>query len=135
MTAIFQDLQQLDSIMNGVRLTNVSEVITLFRSLAGRKPFLFELQSENGFTLTIGLAQDCASVQYSSSDGLPPYLMALASDTSETGNEDACVEFLAGNTPTPIPRRFCLPIQQVEEIVKGFLIGGVRSEAICWEEI
>jgi hypothetical protein len=127
----FQDLQQLDNPMNDSHLGTATEIVSLFRSLVGRKPFLFELRGENGFTLTIGLANDCASVQYSSSDGLPPYLMAVAAE----GEDGEFVEFLAGNTPTPIPRRFCLPTTQVVEIANAFVSHGGKSDSVDWEEI
>lgn len=133
MTAIFQDLQQADNIMNGICLTNAHDVVSLFRSLADRKPFLFELLNDNGFVLMIGFARNCASAQHSSNTGLPPYMMAVSCETENHSGE--CVEFLAGNTPTPIPQRFCLPIQAVEDIAKDFLESGSRSESLCWEEI
>lgn len=132
MNAIFKDLQEQDCPFNGTCLRTAPEFTALLRSLKGRKPFMFVLSGDNGFVLTIGLAKDCASVQYSSSHGLPPYLEAVNDNVVE---EAECVEFLAGGTPTPIPRRFCLPIEQVERIASDFIVNGCRSEAVRWEEI
>ena len=132
MNVTFQDMQQLDNPMNGRCFANAPEIASFFQSLAGRQPFLFELRGENGFMLTIGFANDRGSVQYCSNDGLPPYLMALSNDAED---EDGGVEFLAGNTPTPISQRFCLPMQRVEEIVQHFVMVGGRSDAVFWEEI
>ena len=132
MNVIFEDLQQLDNSKNGMQLATEPEIASLFRSFIGRKPFLFSLCGENGFMLTIGLANDCASVQYSSSDGLPPYLMAV---TDDMGEDDNFVEFLAGSTPTPIPRRLCLPVERVVEITNAFVTNGIKSDAVQWEEI
>lgn len=104
----------------------------IYRSLDGRKPFLFELRGETGFMLTVGFAGDSGSVQYSPSDGSPPYLMAVLDGDAEN---EICVEFLAGNTPTPIPQRFCLPISVVERIIHEFIERGARPGAVSWEEI
>lgn len=131
MNAVFQDLQQLDNPLNGTRLATAPEIASLFRSFIGRQPFLFSLCGENGFMLTIGFADDCASVQYSSSDGLPPYFMAVADE----GDDGEFVEFLAGHTPTPIPRRFCLPVERIAEIANAFVTNGIKSDAVHWEEI
>lgn len=131
MNATFQDMEQLANPMNGASLTNSTQLATFFHSLVGREPFMFELHGENGFMLTVGLAADCGTVQYSSSEGLPPYLMARSDET----DEDEFVEFLAGGTPTPIPKRFCLPLDHVQKIVQDFLTHGETSNAVEWEEI
>jgi len=84
------------------------------------------------FKLTVGFGGSFGSVQYSPIDGSPPYLVAVADDPVDDGK---FVEFLAGNTPTPISQRFCLPIVQVEKIAAEFLAHGGKSEAVPWEEI
>lgn len=132
MIAVFQDFEQRANPKNGTSVTSPAEVAAFFRSLAGRKPFMFELRGEDGFILTIGLAADCGTVQYSPDDGLPPYLMAVASDAMTDGE---FVEFLAGGTPTPIPRRFCLPLNRVQKIVQDFLTHGGSSDAVKREEV
>jgi len=80
MSLTFEDLQQLDNPMNGAHLETVAAIAELFRSLRERKPFLFELRGDNGFMLTVGFAGNCGSMQYSPSNGSPPYLMAVADD-------------------------------------------------------
>lgn len=132
MNVTFHDLQQLTNPINGTRLESMSAVGGFFRSQSGRKPFMFELRGENGCMLTIGLADGCAAVQHSSSEGSPPYLMAVAIDASDARG---FVEFLAGGTLTPIPERFCLPVELAEKVVADFLIEGGKSEAVIWEEI
>ena len=109
-----------------------NEASLLLRSLKNHEPFLFELRGENGFKITIGLADNCGCIQYSSSEGWPPYMMALANESSE---DDGYIEFLAGDTPTPISRRFCLPINDVERIASDFLMHGEKSDVTHWEEI
>jgi hypothetical protein len=128
MAAQFIDLQYADNPLNAMELANANQ---LFRSLRGRSPFLFELHSDRGSMLTVGYAAEYGSVQFSASDGSPPYLMALSSESYN----DNLHEFLAGGTPTPIPGRFCLPIASVEQIVAEFLEHGVQSHLVSWEEI
>jgi hypothetical protein len=130
MMAVFQDMEQAANPMNGTRLASPVGIGAFFHSLAGRKPFMFELRGENGFMLTIGIAADCGTVQYSPSGGLPPYMMAVGDEIDE-----GVVEFLAGGTPTPIPKRFCLPLYRVQKIVQDFLTHGDKSDAVTWEEI
>jgi hypothetical protein len=130
MNATFQDMEQLANPMNGTSLTS-SILATFFQSLAGREPFMFELRGENGFMLTVGVAADCGTVQYSPSEGLPPYLMARGDETDES----EFMEFLAGGTPTPIPKRFCLPLDRVQKIMQDFFTHGEKSDAVEWEEI
>ena len=130
MSARFQDMEEVDNPMNG-RSVTMDQVDSFLRSLAGREPFMFELHGDHKSVLTIGLADDCASVQYSREDGLPPYVMA-ARDAIDEGD---FVEFLAGGTPTPIPRRFCLPLDHVRRIVQEFLCNGEKSDCVQWEEV
>jgi len=125
-------MQLTDNPINGTRVAMPTEASLLLRPLRGRPPSLFELRRDNGVMLTIGLADDCASVQYCSVAGLPPYLMAVADDGADNSG---VVAFLAGGTPTPICRRFCLPIDRVERIASDFLVHGRRSETVSWEEI
>ncbi len=117
--------------MNGTILESAAALTELFQCLSHREPFIFELRSENGVTLTVGFAVDRGFVQYSSSDGLPPYLVARA-DARRDGDD---IEYLAGGTLTPIAGKFCLRIEQVEEIATHFLASGDRSGTVIWEEI
>jgi hypothetical protein len=128
----FQDFQQTDNPLNGTGIDSTVGLTNLFESLKTREPFLFELRGNNGFSLTIGFAGDRGCVQHAPCDGSPPYLMAVA---EEVADDDQFIEFLAGDTPTPISRRFCLPIARVEEIAVTFLARGGRSESVAWEEI
>lgn len=132
MRARFQDLQRPGNPANGSTIQGGDEASELFRVLADRLPFLFELRGENGFVLTVGFAGDRGCVQHSPGNGSPPYLMAVLNDARDDGE---FVEFLAGDTPTPIPRRFCLPIERVATVVDEFLAQGSRSGAVAWEEI
>jgi hypothetical protein len=132
MTVVFQDLQEVNNPLNGRQLKSAASMAELWYDLGGRKPFLFELRGDNGFMLTVGYAGDTGSVQYSSCDGSRPYLLATSDESME---DSTYVEFLAGNTPTPIPRRFCLPIGLLAGIFREFVERGERSGSLAWEEI
>ncbi len=131
MTAKFYDQERLNNPMNATYIKGGEDVEHLFSVLQDRPPFLFELVSDQGFKLLVGYAGDRATVQFSRSDGMPPYLMALGS----AEDEGTYVTFLSGGTPTPISERFCLPIEQVKTIVGDFLVHGGTSASVEWEEI
>lgn len=132
MTVTFQDQQEPKNVANGRVLSAPADVMQLFESLRGRAPFMFELIGENGHSLTVGYSDSVGAAQYAASDGKPPYAMAV---NEEAADDEACVEFLAGGTPTPIPGRFCLPINRVVAIAQEFVATGERSAAVTWEEI
>jgi immunity protein Imm1 of predicted polymorphic toxin system len=132
MTATFNDLQQPTNVLDGTRLQSVDAVASLLKSFRGRAPFLFELRGDNGMMLTIGFAGECGTVQYASASGAPRYLMAVSRDAVDDGD---VVEFLAGNTPSPISKRFCMPIKDVLDIIRVFLSRGDKSAGVDWEEI
>jgi hypothetical protein len=116
--------------LNGTVLEDPTEVGAIVRTMRQRIPFLAELIGENGRTLLLGLGSADGCVQFSSSDGDPPYLMAL-----ENPEEEGWQDFLCGGTPTPVPRRYCLPMQKVIAVAVAFLETGEPYPAIEWEEI
>jgi hypothetical protein len=100
-------------------------------SMEQRRPFLAELIGENGGRLLLGLGSSDGCAQFSSTDGEPPYMMAVGNKPEEEGEQD----FLIGNTPSPVPRRYCLPMRMVAEIAAEFLKSGERLLELEWEEI
>jgi immunity protein Imm1 of predicted polymorphic toxin system len=96
-----------------------------------RAPFLAELVGTNGYTLLLGLGSSDGCVQFSSNDGAPPYLMAVRPNGEQEGEQD----FLISSTPSPVPRRYCLPMQKVAEIAATFLESGERYPDIEWEAL
>jgi len=132
MNATFQDLQDNHNRMTGMCVRNEQDLDALLRSFEDRQPFFFELAGENGFTLLIGFGSDIGCVQYSTSDGEPPYLMAIGDESAE---DEPFANFLTGNTPTPVPRRFCLPISLLRRIIIDFLESGEQSSTVMWQKI
>ena len=132
MNATFHDLQDKHNSLNGTSVRGEQELDAILQTFGGRQPFFFELVGENGITLLIGYGLDMGCVQHSTSDGEPPYLMAVSDESIEN---EPFVSFLTGNTPTPIPKRFCLPLDLVQKIMQDFLTHGENSNIVEWEEI
>lgn len=90
-----------------------------------------ELVSDRGSMLTVGIGKELGCVQHRATDGSPPYFMAVADNPGDAG----FCEFLVANTPTPVPRRFCLSMSHVVRIASEFFESGERSGEYEWEEI
>jgi hypothetical protein len=132
MKAVFNDLQDYSSSLDGAAVSNPQQLFAVLDSARDREPFACELEGENGYRLTLGIGKDKGFVQHSRTDGDSPYLLAVARATA-CGEE--YVEFLCGNTPSPVPRRNILPLEKVKEIAAHFIVTGERSPLISWEEV
>jgi hypothetical protein len=134
MNTVFQDLQDQANPRNGQLLRDGREAVSLLNELRQtRQPFMCEFTADNGFNLTVGIAGEFGCVQHSSNDGMPPYLMAIVTTTARPGQAD--IEFLVGNTTTPIDGRYRLPFGTVAEIVADFVTTGGRHNQVSWEEL
>ena len=126
------DYQDQTSSANGLAVTNDDQLSQVLDGLRTREPFFAELLGENGYMLLIGIGGTSGCAQFSRSDGEPPYLMAVAPDPIP---EHKQVEFLCGNTPTPVPSRYILPFDKIKDIASQFRRTGRRSTDVSWEEI
>jgi hypothetical protein len=132
MSVVFHDLQDERNKLEGIRVGDPCGLRVLLDALRHREPFVFELVDDAGNALTIGLGAEIGFVQHSGNDGNPPYLMAL-DDTAP--DDEGFNEFLVSGTPTPIPKKYCLPIKIIEIIAAEFVATGARSLAVAWDEI
>jgi hypothetical protein len=132
MNAVFKDMQDHSSRLDGATVHDRKELFALLDSIRDRQPFGCELVGENDYKLTLGIGEHIGFVQHSPADGDTPYLLAVA---PEKCCEQEYVEFLVGDTPTPIPQRFFLPFEAVKRIAAYFIETGERSPAFSWEEI
>ena len=132
MNMIFADLQDQSNPMNGSVIGDGERVYRFLDSLRTRKPFVAEFLGDNGYHLKCGIGGTVGCVQHSRADGDLPYLMAVVSkrivDTEH-------VEFLMGDTPTPIAARYILPFSLVMEIIAHFGETGERSAKVAWEAV
>jgi hypothetical protein len=131
MRAQFFDRQDDGNPLNGVALEDSEALRKIVQTMQARAPFMAELVGTNGRTLLLGLGSSDGCVQFSSTDGEPPYLMALRPNAEAEGEQ----EFLIGGTPSPVPRRYCLSMPKVADIAATFLENGERYPGVEWEEI
>jgi hypothetical protein len=132
MIVTFMDLQDSANPLNGVQILAPDKLIGALMMPVDRDPYFCNLQGSNDYKLLVGVGDTYGCVQFSSADGRPPYLVALADDNAL---DDEYVEFLAGDTPTPIAKRYCLAPEAMRAIAVHFLISGQRLPEANWEEI
>lgn len=132
MMVTFLDVQDRSNPMNGMKIKNLIEFDETVEKLRNREPFFFELTGENDYQLLVGFGNVIGCVQHSRTDGGGLFLVAVAPGARKASDY---FEFLAGGTPTPISKRYCMPWEQVRQIVAYFLETGERSSDISWEAI
>jgi hypothetical protein len=136
MNVEFFDRQDERNRLNGLRISETARLIELLDQLQvqlqRRTPFFYELIGENGHEILVGIDGNGGCVQYSRTDGSPPYFMALSAAPEQS---EGFVEFLIGGTKTPVPSRYYLPTDAVHQIATYFQVTGERSPKISWEEI
>ena len=117
--------------LNGTVISSPVELLKILDGLRSRPPFFLQLVGNNGYKLDIGIGRTHGYAQFSPNDGNPPYLMAKAPNGAAPSED---LEFLAGNTPTPIDKRYCLPWKLVVQVAAHFIETGKRSTQISWKE-
>jgi hypothetical protein len=133
MHARFQDFEDEHNPRNAQMLGDRAAVVALFDELCKRRaPFMCQFTGDNGFNLIVGIGGDYGCAQYSSNDGMPPFLMAVDIQGSPA---DRDMEFLVGGTPTPIDRKYRVPIEQVREAVAEFVTTGRKGAGVRWVDL
>jgi hypothetical protein len=133
MHARFQDLEDESNSFNHQAFDSRAAVDSLFEVLRlPRPPFMCQFTGDNGYNLIVGIGDGYGCVQYSSNDGMPPFLMAVDVHGSSTGRD---MEFLVGGTPTPIDGTYRVPIEQVRETVVEFVLTGKKGNAVQWVDL
>ena len=110
-------------------LGSPSELVAFFRQFD--EPMAGELTHPNGFMLTICTDGELATVQFSNTDGEPPYLVALSPLQIVEGSHI----FIVTTSDTEIDSKHCLSRTVFEDIACYFLETGERSPAVAWEEV
>lgn len=128
----FFDLLDNANPSNGTGIENLSELQNLLESVRDRLPFIAELNGDNGFKLIFVLGPTEGCVQFCSVEHKPPYLMAVNSNLRDSEGE---VEFLMGDTLTPVSKRYCLTYDAFVTIVAEFVQTGERKHDVLWEEL
>jgi len=131
MNVTFIDTDDRANILNGTIISDSERLSHILQELRTREPFICELTGENVFMLDVGIGKD-GFVQYSRSNGEPPYLVAVSPHADRS---DKYTEFFSGGTPTPIPNRNCMPFELVRQIARYFVATGLAHPDSAWEEV
>jgi len=118
--------------LSGTSIENLAEFQNVIESIRDQLPFIAELIGDNGFKLTFVLGTTEGCVQFCSAEHEPPYLMAVNPSLRDS---EGMVEFLMGDTLTPISKRYCLPYDEFVKIVAEFVQTGERKHDVLWEEL
>jgi hypothetical protein len=92
MKIIFFDRQDPSNPVNGTAISDANLLESVLNGLRNREPFFCEIEGENGYKLTVGLADDIGCVQHRRNDGSPPYLVTVAPD-QEKSNAETILSF------------------------------------------
>ena len=126
----YDNEQSASDPLSGTVIDGSLRLAQLLESRRDNAPFFARLTADNGFEIMIGIGRDVGCVQYSRSNGGPPYLMAVSYDPPV---KRGCVEFLAANTPTPIAARYIINFDELKAIALHFLNTGERSGSTSWQ--
>lgn len=132
MKVIYLNYQNEADPMNSAEITDKATLTQLLDSRRNEIPFLAELSGDNGYHIEFGIGGRFACVQYSRSDGQPPYLVAVPPRPHMKSGD---VEFLTADTPTPVPARNILTFDELKQIALHFFETGERSDAFSWEPV
>jgi hypothetical protein len=132
MIVTFFDRQDKANPDNGLMYSDAKPLLEHLNRLSSRPAFLCELEGENGFKLLVGVHRKWSCIQHSRTGGAPPYLMAVPKESQSDARD---MEFLIGNTQTPISRRHILRLELAREVISVFVQMGERAESVGWEEI
>jgi Immunity protein Imm1 len=103
------------------------------------------LVAPNGDTLSIGIAsrldgdnpgldRPLACVEFNQASQDPPYLVPVGDPTPAAEHGNAVVIRFEGQW-TEVPRRNCLPVDVMLQIVKHFFLTGTLPDWIDWEQV
>lgn len=114
-----------------IHISNEEKLRKELKRFKGNDPGkLIDLNSPSGDYLTLGIGASGGCVMFTPASLEPPYLVACGpSDDYETS-----VEFLRGDTPTPIPLAYVLSVEEVIDIAVYFFLNGSLPKTVEWEE-
>ena len=135
MKVILHDFQEgLNNPFDGTQVVDSAKLGEIFDQLQHREPFILELEGDNGYRLTIGIGGPVSCIQHSSTNGEPPYMVAVMKDVQQRSEPKDCV-FLCGGQATEIRGNQCVPFSVLQSVASRFLETGTRSDDVNWIEI
>ena len=135
MRVILHDFQDgSNNPLDGIQVDGSDKLRVVLDQLQRRDPFILELEGDNGYRLTVGIGGPISCIQYSSSDGEPPYMVAVMKDRLQRSEQKDCV-FLCSGQATEIRGSQCVPFSVLQSVASRFLETGVRSDEVDWIEV
>lgn len=131
MNVSYQNEQDHFDSMNGAVFSDGVKLGQLLDVRRRQPPFAASLSGDNGFELMVAVGGKVGSVQYSRSNGDPPYLLAMSPNPPM---KSGGVEFFVDNTPSPFTARHIVRFAELREIAVHFLETGENSSNVSWEE-
>ena len=117
----------------GTDILSQKQLLELIDYLATGLPAIYELRSENGFVLSMGIGRPFGCAQYVHQNWNPPYLVATTAEARQRGGGE--VDFIYWDELTPMPMRRCVPLELIKKVAVHFLNTGERSDTVEWESI
>jgi hypothetical protein len=118
---------------DGAWVSSVQELDWLLDDLArtaADKPFVVELISHEGDSMSVGLGSEESVLSWVSADGNPPYY-------ASRGNREAegTVAFFYGGSWSEFPKWSAVPMAEARAVMRQFFQTGERPASIDWEEV
>lgn len=132
MNVTYENGQDERDPLDGCLIGSSGELGSLLEDARTKPPFFARFTCDNGFELLVGIGADVGCVQSSRSYGESSNLMAVSRNPSM---KRGYVEFLTGNTPTPVAARYIISFDELKEVILYFLQTGERSDAVVWQKL
>ena len=114
-----------------ISVTSVGQLRKLLMDLSTKEPGTVNLESTAGDLLQLGIGGKFAFAQFTTNEDKPRYL--CAKPEMIRAMED--VEFLCGDTPTPISPGLCISFEDALKIAEYFFEKGGRDSSFEWVEV
>lgn len=129
MPTIFYDTQETDNPRNGTAVASPADLQSLLTAVRGRQPY-FAMLEAGGRELLVGVGPTVGCAQFTDESAL-----ATMAVPSRPVKSEGFVEFLTGNTPTPVPARYAMAMVDVLRVARWFLEKEQRDPSVRWESI
>ena len=116
---------------DSIAIESADELEAALRQGHKRWPAIVDIDIASFETvLTIDVDEHIGCILFGDRSGDPPYCMVVGNPEAPEGD----FEFDVGGTPTPIPLRRCIPMEQVITLAKHFFKHGEFPAGTEWEE-
>jgi hypothetical protein len=119
---------------DGAQVDDPDTLLNILGQLQLRDPFILELEGDNGYRLIVGIGGPVSCIQHGSSDGEPPYTMAVMKDASQSRKTKcrsffAAVNRLKSGAAGAFRSQPCNPSRAIflRQVTRARLLIGLRS--------